>query len=555
MVSWQVLLDVLILLAAALALGTLAEQLRLNAILGYLVAGTLVGPNVLGFVGGGGQVNAIAELGVALLLFTIGLEFSFRRLRRMGRVALLGGSIQVLVTTALAAAVAAALGLAFRGALAVGAMIAMSSTACVLRVLVDRGAVDSLHGRNAMGILLLQDLAVVPLLLLLGVLGGGASAGEAAILLGRTLVLATVLVGAFLLLFNVVVPRLMNISLWARNRELPILLAIVMALGSAAAAHSASLSPAMGAFVAGVLLGESPFAAQIRADVASLRTLFGTIFFASIGMLGEPAWVLHNWYLVLPAVGLILAGKTLIVWGIVRLLGFGHGLAAATGLCISQVGEFSFVLAGVSLDGGLIDEHTLRMVVSATIATLFLTPFLVGWAPDAAMFIETRWRRSAAPLRAPALAAEPAAESSILIVGFGPAGQAVAQALYRQHRHQISVLDLNPRNAAAARQMGLEVSIGDAMHREVLEHAGAGRAGVIAVTVPDPDSTRLIIHLCRDIAPAAAIVARARYHNRRWEMHLAGALEVVDEEEQVGLRIAAMARKHLGVQPEPAAEG
>ncbi len=548
---WSFLIDLLQMLAAALVLGTLAEQLRQSAILGYLVAGTLVGPNGLEYVDEGAHVAVIAELGAALLLFTIGLEFSLRRLRRLGRVALLGGALQVVVTMAAAAAAARLLGLSPRGAIAVGAMVSLSSTACVVRMLVDRRALDSVYGRNALGILLLQDLAVIPLLLIVVVLSGAEAPIEAGAVVGRLLLLAAGVFGGVFLLVNHVVPRLMNIERWARNRELPILLAIILALGSAAAAHQAGVSPAVGAFIAGVLLGESPFAAQIRADIASLRTLLVTLFFASLGMLGEPAWVLKHWHLVAGTVLLILAGKALIVLGIVRLLGFTAGLAAATGLCVAQVGEFSFVLADTARTPSspgtppLISDDTFRLLVSATIATLFLTPFLVAAAPRAADWIESR-RRRPAPAAMPAAADGERPAPSIVIVGFGPAGQAVANALYAHHRDRILVIDLSPRNSQAARTLGLAVHLGDATHREVLDHAGIAGARVVAITIPDPDAVRTVIHLCRQAAPDSAVVARARYHVRRWEMELAGAREVIDEEEQVGLRIAASVRRHLG---------
>ncbi|MHC4993100.1 MAG: cation:proton antiporter domain-containing protein, partial [Planctomycetota bacterium] len=401
---WTVVVDMLILLVAALVFGTIAEQLRQSAILGYLVAGTLVGPTspvpFLRLVEGGETVRIIAELGVALLLFTIGLEFSVQRLRRMGPTALVGGTLQVLVTMAGAAAVAALLGpgLGWRGAMAIGAMVALSSTACVFRLLVDRAAVDSLHGRNAVGVLLIQDAAVIPLLLVVLLLSGRGSPTEVGITIGRTIALGAGLVGALYLIINHVVPRLLNLDRWSRNRELPILLAVILALGSAVAAHQVDVSPAMGAFVAGVLLGGSPMAVQVRSDLISLRTLMVTLFFASIGMLGEPAWVVAHWPAVVGVVLAIVLGKAVIVWSIYRLIGAPHGVALATGLCLAQVGEFSFVLAETAERGGLFGAGTepsdaFRLMVSATIVTLFLTPFLVTFAPRVADRLQLRARR------------------------------------------------------------------------------------------------------------------------------------------------------------------
>ncbi|MCA9290094.1 MAG: cation:proton antiporter [Phycisphaerales bacterium] len=544
MATWNILLDILVLLTAALVLGTLAETVKQSAILGYLVAGTLVGPNVIGLVKGGGHVAGIAEIGVALLLFSIGLEFSFTRLRRLGRVALLGGSMQVVVTMGAATAVGLLFGLSGRAALAIGAMIALSSTACVLRLLVDRTVMETIYGRHTLGILLLQDLAVIPLMLLVALLAGGDTFGAAAIGLGRTVLLGGLLVGAFILLFHVIVPRVLNLRNWARHREFPILLAIVMAFGSAYAAHTVNLSPAMGAFVAGVLLGGSPFATQIRADVGSLKTLLVTLFFASIGMLGHPAWIAAHWPTVVAVVALVTVGKMVIVAGVVRGLGYAPGTAIATGLCLAQVGEFSFVLAETARAAGtLIGDDLFNLIVSSTIATLFLTPFFVAMAPRVGAWIEAR--RGDPPQIAAGAAHDASAGPRIVIVGFGPAGQSVAEALYGRYRDAIDVIELNPPTAATARRMGLRVHIGDATSRDVLEHVGLARAAVLAITIPDPAATRSIVHMARLVAPDTSIVARARYHSRRWEIEFAGAHVVVDEESHVGLRVAAMTRRFL----------
>ena len=548
MTSWQFLADVLVLLATALVLGTCAERIRQSAILGYLVAGTLVGPNVLAIVGQEAEVRAFAELGVALLLFAIGLEFSFQRLRRLGRVAVIGGSLQILATLAAAASAARWYGLDTRAALAVGAMVALSSTAAVLRLLADRAELDSVHGRHAVGVLLLQDLAVIPLMLMVELLGGGGTALAAAGVLGRTVLLSGLLVAVFLVLSLYVVPRVLNQQSWARSRELPILLAVVLALGSAYAAHTASLSPAMGAFVAGVLLGESSFATQIRADIASLRTLLVTLFFTSIGMLGNPTWVLDHWATVSIAVVLVTVGKSAIVWPILRMLGSTPGVAMASALCLGQIGEFSFVLAEISRGPTpLIDEDIFNLIVSTTIVTLFLTPFLVAAAPRVAERIESaRGRRRRVGSGTTETAAGGRLARDIVIVGFGPAGQAVAHALYDRFRERIVVIELSPASAGRARQLGLSVQTGDALHIEVLEHAGVRQARVIAITIPDPGAVAAIVQTCRHLAPRASIVARARYHLRRGDIESAGASDVIDEEAGVGGGIATSVRRHLG---------
>ena len=386
---WNLLLDLVVLLSAAMVMGAIAERLRQSALLGYLMAGTLLGPNMFGLIGKTTEVDVLAELGVALLLFTIGLEFSWRRLRRTGKAGLGGGSLQVIFTLLLVAGAAWFFNLDTRSAVAIGAMLTLSSTATVLRILVARANLDSVHGRTTLGILLVQDIAVVPLVLLVSVMNKGGSAGEITFSVGQALGAAALLIGSLFLLLNYIAPRLLNIGTMRGYRELPILLAIVVGFGSAIAAHKLNLSPALGAFVAGMLMAESPFATQIRADISSLRTLLITLFFSSIGMLGDPTWALENWLAISLLVVTIVMGKASIIWFVLRIFGQTHRHALTAGLCLAQVGEFSFVLAGIAhihfnvegvKTGFLTDDH-FKLVISATIATLFLTPYLVTYAP------------------------------------------------------------------------------------------------------------------------------------------------------------------------------
>ena len=557
--DWGILYIVLVLLAAALVLGTVAERLRQSAVVGYLLAGMLVGPHVLGLVDDPDKVAVIAELGVALLLFTIGLEFSFARLTKLGAVALGGGSLQVGLTVLVVTGLTFALfGLGFEAALAVGCMAALSSTAIVLRLLTDRAETESPHGRNATGILLMQDVAVLPLTLIVAALAGGGTAGAMLLGLGKTLLFAVLLVAGFFALFNVVVPRLLNLREWARNREFPILLAVVLALGSAAAAFSVGVSPAIGAFIAGVLLAASPFAVQVRADVASLRTALVTLFFASVGLIAEPAWALQNLPLVLGVTALVLVGKALVVLLVLSLpikgLKQQPGVAAATGLCVAQVGEFSFVLAKLAAPptADLIDAETFRLILSVSVLTLLVTPYVVAAAPRLSGFLQrvlpTDTWGDLAPTE------EHHKSRKLLVIGFGPAGQRVAEDALAAMPDEVGVLDQNPRAVKTAERYGLPVRVGDATQEEVLEHAGLRSAEAVVVTLPDPNVVRQVVQMCRTVCPTVTIVARSRYHAYRWEMMLAGAEVVVDEEDEVGKRLSAEAQAALGLTP-PVAEG
>ena len=382
---WDALRDVLLLLLVALLLGTVAERLRQSAIVGYLIAGMVIGPNVLGWISKQQEIYHIAELGVALLLFVIGLEFSPKRLLELGKRSIGTGVLQIIVTAVATWGIAWGIGIGGREAVVIGMMIAMSSTACVLRLLTDRAELESIHGRSSLGILLVQDVAVVPMMLAVSAMAGNQSLGSTVGKLSLSVLLAAALVGAFYFVFTYVVPRLFRQRVWRRNRDLPILLAVVLAFGCAWAAQQLRLSPALGAFAGGVLLAVSPFATQIRADVRPLSTVLVTLFFAAIGMFGDLLWLLQNGLLVAAIVLGILVGKSLIIAVLARLFGQPWRYAVATGLCLAQIGEFSFVLATIAqspADGmSLMSATTFRALVSATIISLLLTPYLVAVAP------------------------------------------------------------------------------------------------------------------------------------------------------------------------------
>jgi CPA2 family monovalent cation:H+ antiporter-2 len=540
---WTSLLDILILLGAAMLLGGLCERIKQSPLVGYLLAGVLLGPNALNVLPSYESVYTIAELGVALLLFTIGLEFSWRRLLSVGRVAAGGGTLQVLITGILATLLCRLAGVDIRAAIALGAMVAMSSTAAVVRVLASRAEIDTVHGRNALGILLLQDMALVPLALLVAALSVGGGVLQVGWAMLRAVGLASVLAAALFLVVSYALPRLLSTQTAVRNRDFSILLAIVTAAGASWLSHALGFSPVLGAFVAGMVLAESPFATQIRADIVPLQTLFVTLFFSSIGMFSNPAWVAEHWAVLAGAVAVIVFGKTVVTAVAVRLVGGQPGQALATGVVLAQIGEFSLVLAVVARDGGVIAADHFDLAVAALIVTLFLTPYLAALAPRLATAV--RWRRALASVTAehPAVAEGP--RGHIVLVGFGPAGQRVAETLMAEAGPPILVVDLNTANLALAESYGLTTTVGDIRREEVLERMHVHAAVAIVVTVPDPGTSRQIIQRVRSYAPDALVVVRSRYHVHRWQLEVAGAHAVVDEEDEVGARVAMEARRVL----------
>lgn len=551
---WDSLVELLLLLGLAMLLGAVAERLRQSAVVGYLVAGTLAGPGALGWVANEERIFNIAELGVVLLLFTIGLEFSPQRLVQLGRVALVAGPLQVVLTTLAGTLAGWSLGLPPRESFVIGAMIALSSTACVLRVLEDRAELDSQYGRASLGILLVQDAAVVPLVLVVMALLGGGSLLRIGLEMAASILLAVMLVAFFYVFFNRVMPRVLIMSTWRRNRDLPILLTVCTAGGAAWLAHTLGLSPALGAFLAGVLLAVSPFATQISADIQPLRAVLVTLFFAAIGMFGDVVWFLDHFYLVAAVVAAIVVGKLLIVAVLTWVAGLPLQFAVAAGFCLGQIGEFSFVLAMIASKGlrgrSILSDTVFQVMVSATIVALLLTPYLVAAGPRVGGWLDRILKRRVRPLQRPPVqptAEQPAGseaeqrppiEDAILIIGFGPAGQRVAEELISDHKERIVVLDLNIDNVKFAWRYGLSALVGDATQTEVLEHAGIHRARVVVITVPNPGASRRLIHHVRHTAPAASVVCRSRYHIHRWELVRAGADAVIDEEDHVGHRLA-----------------
>jgi len=531
--SWHLLLEIVSLLAACLAAGAILSRLGQSPIVGYLLAGMLLGgPGSFHVIHAEEDIETIAELGVSLLLFSLGLEFSWQRLKQMGLRSLSSGAIQVGATMIAGAFVSIAFGLGLAESIAIGAMLSLSSTAAVLRVLIDRAEIDSLHGRGALAILLVQDMAVVPLAVVVTLLAGGGSFGDVVLTVSKILFLAAALIGVLYVLLDKLAVRALGSLSLEQNRELTILLAIVIGLGSTWAAHAVGLSPALGAFIAGMFLGSSPFATQVRADVASLRVVLLTLFFGSVGMVADPIWIVERWWLVLAVAFAVIAGKAVIVWGILRVWGIPHGIAIATGLCLAQIGEFAFVLGSSARESSVVGEPTYLLVVSSAILTLFVTPYLVGSAPRLGYRLERFFRRSLETLGASAEPGE-AAPPDILIIGFGPAGKAVGAALV-EHGQTATVLDLNALAKSAAESMGLSGQIGDARFVDVLEHARVRSARMVVVTLPVHEAAIAVLQHVRRLAPAATVIVRSRHQIHHGDFERAGAHAIVGDEIEVG---------------------
>ncbi|WP_147867949.1 cation:proton antiporter [Stieleria maiorica] len=531
---WTILRDIVVLLGASLLVGGVFSRFGQSPIVGYLFAGMILGgPGSVHAVGSEHEIEAIAELGVALLLFSLGLEFSVQRLKKLGAKPLLGGASQVVFTIALAFAGASLFGLGVKESVAFGAMVALSSTAVVLRILAERGEVEMPHGRNSLGVLLTQDIAVVPLALLMTILGGEGSAGEMLWNVGRLLLMAGGLILGLLLLTKIAVLTLGTLTLH-RNRELTVIFAVVTGLGAAWASHAVGISPAMGAFLAGMLLGSSAFATQIRADISPLQVVLLTLFFGAAGMVADPIWIVKHGHIVGMVVAALIVGKLLVIWVIFAMLGQTTRVSVATGLCLAQVGEFAFVLGSIGRTSGVVSEDTYALVVSAAIVSFFLSAFLVPAAPRLGNWVaslsgtQTEATDDSDPLSPP---------PDVAIIGFGPAGQIAARPLIDKGL-RVTIIELNQVGVRKAKQLGFHAEIGDATQSDVLEHARLNECKAIVITVPHHQSAMTILKHVRRNAPYVHTIVRSRYELHTDDFVSAGAHVVTGDEQQVGESLA-----------------
>ncbi len=525
---WFVVMELVMLLGGAFLMGAMAQRLGQTPILGYLLAGTIVGPLLFNTT----AINQASELGVALLLFSIGLEFSFKQLMKMGRMAFGGGTLQVVLTILTVTLITLSM-LGLPRALTMGAIIALSSTTVVLRLLMDRMEIDSIKGRTCLAILLLQDIAIVPLVLMVSFFTPGAVEMDVGAHILKISLSVVGLAVVFYLLLYYLAPVLLSEAKLFANRELTVLLSISVGFGAAWAAHKLHVSPALGAFIAGMLLGESPFATQIRADIGSMRIIMVTLFFASVGMQAKPMWfAMHLHWIALVSV-VVLTMKTGIIYGVARLFGLENRQALSTGITLSQIGEFSFVLAATARRGGLLKADLVDLIISVIIVLMLITPYLIAKADLIAERLLTLIHRRR-PLTADLFKSsgeEPF--NRVLVVGLGPAGRRVVHTLMAQNLEPV-IIDVNPKNREYANQQGLHLYLGDASHEEILTHAGLSEMCMVVVTIPDTHATIRIVEIIRRLRPHIPIAVRCRYSRYVADLEKVGVDVVVDEEISMG---------------------
>lgn len=538
--------DLLVLLVASVPIAFIFNLLRLPTIVGFMITGVVIGPFGLGLIKDPHAIEVLAEIGVVLLLFTIGLEFSLRRILEMKRMVFLGGGLQVTLTTLLATGLAYLLGRPLNQAVFFGFLFALSSTAIVLKTYIDRAEVDSPHGRAGVGILLFQDLSIVPMMLLIPVLGG--TQGSSPWRIALTLLIAAAAIGAIILTARIIVPRLLHHIVRLRSSELFIISVVVLSLGTSWLTSQFGLSLALGAFIAGMVLSESEYIHQIVADVLPFRDVFNSVFFISIGMLLSLSALASDVFTVLSWVGMLTVGKALLVLAVVRLLGYSLRVSIMTALGLAQIGEFSFILAKAGLGEQLLSTTDYQRFLAASILSMIATPFLIKAAPRIGYAVQSVF--ASGSLLEPSVVGFDPKEANlrghVVIIGYGLNGRNLAKVLSRTGIPYV-VLELNAEAVRNARAENEPVVYGDATRREVLHHVGIEHARILVLAISDPAATRHTVSVARQINPDINIIVRTRYMSEMHDLQELGANEVIPEEFETSIEIFSRVLREFGI--------
>ncbi len=529
--------DLAVVLAASFPVLFVCRRLKLPQVVGFLVTGIAIGPHALGWVRDADRVESIAEFGVALILLFVGLEFPIRRLKALGRTSLVGGTLQMALTAVAGAALARFAGSPTNEAVFLGLLVSVSSTAVVLPILKQRDELAAPYGRRFLAVALFQDLAVIPIVLFLPALGSGSGPGLVAVASRVAIAIASVAI--LVALARRAAPGLLDGVARMGSREIFTGAVVVFVLAMIAAGEKAGVSAAMGAFAAGIVLGESDHVHEVAATLAPLHDLLSSLFFVSIGMLLEPGFLATHPVEVAGVVVALVAVKTAAAFGALRAAGTVPRTALRAALALANVGEFSFVLATTGISLALLTGEARQVVLAATVGTLALAPFLVAAGPALALklpeAVEDPGETSEAPL-----------SRHIVVVGAGLNGTNVARVLLETGIPHVLV-DIDPERVAAARHEGLHVLRADATGPEGLHAAGVERALGVVVTIPDPDACRRVVRLARTKNADVRVLVRTRYVKEVETLRALGADEVIPEEFETSIELVARVLRLLHV--------
>lgn len=555
-VEIPLLTDITIILGASVLVIYVFQKLKLPTILGYLMTGILAGPHALGLIAASHEVEVLAEIGVILLLFIIGMEFSLKSLAAIKKSVFLGGAAQVGLTTVATALIAWWFGFELNSALFLGFVFSLSSTAIVLKLLQERSEVNSPHGKIALAILIFQDIIVVPMMLLTPILSG--QAGDVGtvvvtLLLKVGVVIAVVLVGA-----RYLVPILLHEVAKTKNRELFILFVVVICFAIAWGTSEMGLSLALGAFLAGLVISESDYSYQATGFIIPFREIFTSFFFVSIGMLLDVSFLIDHFLIIMGLLVLVSVAKAGIAGVAALLLNYPMRTAILTGLTLFQVGEFAFILSEVGIEYQLLSEATYQYFLSVSILSMAITPFVIQRSASITQSLTAFKTLRTLPLPPPKSKSNGAStapdeghfKDHTIIIGFGVNGQNVARAAKFANIPYV-IIEMNAETVQREKARGEPILFGDATNHFILEHVKVFSARVAVVAISDPVATRSVISSIRSICPTVHVIVRTRFMSEVSEQLRLGASEVVPEEFETSIEIfSRLLHKYLVPQDE-----
>ncbi|MCP4629475.1 MAG: potassium transporter KefB [bacterium] len=528
--------DIVIIFGLSIAVLYMCHRIRVPVIVGFLLTGILTGPHGLGLVKAVHEVEILAEVGIVLLLFTIGIEFSFKNLFQIRKSVLMGGSLQVLLTLLAAFSIARHFGQTFGEAVFIGFLAALSSTAIVLKLIQERGEVDSPHGRTTLGILIFQDIIIVPMILVTPLLAG--DTGD----LGATLlILAGKGIGIIILVIvsaKWVVPHVLYQIARTRNRELFMLSVVVICLSVAWGTASAGLSLALGAFLAGLIVSESEYSHQALGNILPFRDVFTSFFFVSIGMLLDVGFLSRQPELIALIALCVLVLKSIIAGSVAILLGFPLRAGILIGLALCQIGEFSFILSRTGVEHGLLAGNIYQLFLNVSVLTMAATPFIIAVAPRLAKLVLRLPlpKKLKSGLHPVTETKEPDKKDHLIIIGFGVNGGNVARAAKAAGIPYV-IIEMNPETVRSELAKGEPIFFGDATHKEILQHANIKDARIVVVVINDAAATSRIIEIARRLNSKVHLIVRTRYLQEMTALRELGADQVIPEEFETSVEI------------------
>lgn len=533
-----------VVLGSAIAGGLIARRVGQPVLLGYILAGVLIGPNTPGLVTDRDRVELLANVGVAFLMFALGVEFSLLELLRVRRIALLGGGLQIVLTLAFGAVVGEAIGWPLPAALLLGGAFAISSSIVAIKLLVSRGATENREAKIAFGVGVVQDLSVVPMLALLPLLAG--TSENLALALVRSLGIAAIALVAVIVVGTRIVPWLLYALARTGSRELFLMAVVVIALGTGLASQQAGLSFALGAFLAGLVVSESEFEGQVLAEIIPLRDLFATVFFVAVGMLIDPLFLRDHLGVVLLLVTMAVAGKLVITAGALVAAAVDARTAILAAAVLAQMGEFSFVLAGLGINSRIIDADQYGLILAVALGSIVLAPMLLTASPRlAGVTGHLPGLAERTPLADQSQIGPPGIPRDVVICGHGRVGAELGQVLERGGFTH-SIIDRNPVVVRQLRAAGASALYGDASAEPVLVRAGIEQARVLAIAIPDLVTASAAIRLARQLNPELRVIALADTPGAVAALEATGANDVVQPEFEASMGFVRQVLRWLG---------